>query len=106
MPLPRNDCDAMVDPRALEVAPGDHRHAESSDLMAGKVNPAPEDNVGHPPRPASDSSHDRDASHHFENHLIEAMAPLSSSPSNVWGSELTSFEDVVRSRGSKPRRYR
>src|SRR5215469_514387 len=24
MPLPRNDCDAIVDPRALQVAPGDH----------------------------------------------------------------------------------
>ena len=26
-PLPRNDCDAIVDPRALQVAPGDHRDA-------------------------------------------------------------------------------
>jgi hypothetical protein len=48
MPLPRNDCDAMVDSRALQVAPGDHRDMEYSDLMTGKVNPAPEGNVGHP----------------------------------------------------------
>ena len=27
MPLPRNDCDAMMDPRALQVAPCDHRDA-------------------------------------------------------------------------------
>ena len=47
MPLPRNDCDAMVDPRALQVAPAIIVTLESSDLMAGKVNPAPEDNVGH-----------------------------------------------------------
>ena len=47
MPLPRNDCDAMVDPRALQVAPAIIVTLESSDLMAGKVNPPPEYNVGH-----------------------------------------------------------
>ena len=42
MPLPRNDCDAMVDPRALQGAPlRSSRRWSSSDLMAGKVNPRP-----------------------------------------------------------------
>jgi hypothetical protein len=41
MSLPRNDCDAMVDPRALQVAPAIVATLESSELMAGKVNPAP-----------------------------------------------------------------
>ena len=48
MPVLRNDCNAMVDPRALQVAAVIIATLESSELVAGKVNPAPEDNVGHP----------------------------------------------------------
>ena len=43
MPLPRNDCNAMLDPRALRVAPGDHLdagvfrpHLEAANMRASQ----------------------------------------------------------------------
>ena len=54
MPLPRNDCDAMVDTRALQVAPGDHRdagafrpHGSERSILRQRIMSV----ILHPPKP-------------------------------------------------------